>query len=89
MGHTPFNLDTGWRYIIEIKGVVGWRNDCLCQILADLIFINIEGGDEVDITYVIAAEIDVHQSGDEFNILCFLIEMNALHQRRTAVADSY
>src|SRR5207302_2999548 len=53
----------GSRNVGEAVGVVGCLIDCVGEILADLVPIHVDRGDKVDVTDVIAAEVDVHDSG--------------------------
>jgi hypothetical protein len=76
----------------EFEGVIGWGEDCLGEVLTHLVFVNIEGGHEIDVAYMVSPQINVHQAGHEFLLFCSLVMVNALHQRGSAVThpdDSY
>src|SRR5262249_48367416 len=45
-------------------GVVGLGQDGLGEVFADLGGVDVEGGDELDVADVVAAEVDVHEAGD-------------------------
>ena len=49
----------------EVDGVVGRRVDRLAQVAPDLGGIDVEGGRELDVPDVVAAQVDVHQPGYE------------------------
>ena len=50
------------RDLLEDVGVVGLRVDRLGQVLADLVLVDVEGGHELDVADVVAAQVDVHQA---------------------------
>jgi hypothetical protein len=49
----------------ELDRVVRPGVDRLGEVLADLVLVDVEGGHELDVADVVAAEVDVHQAGDE------------------------
>ena len=53
----------GVRHVGELERVVRRRVDRLREVLADLVRVDVERGDEVDVAHVVAAEVDVHQPG--------------------------
>ena len=57
---TPVFADLG-----ELDRVVRVRPDRLGEVDADLALDDVERGDELDVADVVAAEVDVHQPGDE------------------------
>ena len=57
------------------------------QILADLVRVDVKSGRKLDVADVIAAEIDVHQPGNEFVFLGVPVKLHALHERGGAVAN--
>src|SRR5262249_46814236 len=62
--------------------------DRLGEVLADLLGVDVEGGRELDVTHVVAAEVHVHQAR---NLLCrvgVLVVLDALYERARAVADT-
>ena len=81
MGHAAFHLDTQVRDVGELEGIVGERKKGFGKILADLGVDDIKGSRKLDITDVIPAQVDVHQSGDAVIIFGILIELDTLHQR--------
>ncbi len=68
VGHAAVDGDAEMRDIGELDRVVGRGVDRLAQVLADLVDIDVEGGGELDVADVIAAEVDVHQTGDELRL---------------------
>ena len=58
------------------------------KVLADLARRDVERGGELDIADVIAAEVDVHEPGDEFVRRGVLVVLDALDERVGAVADA-
>ena len=56
---TPVGAHVG-----EAVGVVGLGADRLGHVAADLAGVDVEGGGDLDVADVIAAELDVHQPGD-------------------------
>jgi len=51
------------RHLGELHRVVLASPDRFAEILADLGSVDVEGGRELDVADVVAAEIDVHQAG--------------------------
>ena len=51
--------------------------------------VDVEGGDELDVADVVAAEVDVHQARDEVVVVGVAVVVDALHERRGAVADAH
>ena len=54
----------------------------------DLLGVDVEGGDELDVTDVVAAEDDVHETGDPVGRIGVLVVGEPLHQRAGAVAHA-
>ena len=65
VGHAARDLDARLRHVGELDRVVRVGPDRLGEVLADLALDDVEGGDELDVADVVAAEVDVHQAGDE------------------------
>ncbi|MBA7644815.1 hypothetical protein ES703_52562 [subsurface metagenome] len=80
MGHTPLDLHSGSRYLTELKGVIGWRVNCLCQVFAHLVLVNIKSSHEIDVADVVSPEVNVHQPGYKFGLFSILIVMDTLDQ---------
>ncbi len=72
----------------EFVRVVRAREDRLAEVLADLLLVDVDGGGELDVVDVISAQIDVHQAGDEVILGGVLVVLDALDQRRSAVAHA-
>ena len=64
------------------------RPDRVGEILADLALDDVERGRELDVADVVAAEVDVHEAGDELVVRRVLVVLDALEQRVRAVADA-
>jgi hypothetical protein len=56
--------------------------------MADFACVDVEGGDEFDVADVVAAQVDVHEAGDEFICRRIAIFVDALNERGRAVADA-
>ena len=56
--------DAGRRHVADLDGVVLAGDDRVREVLADLLGVDVEGGDELDVADVVVAELDVHQTGD-------------------------
>jgi hypothetical protein len=71
VGHAPLDLDPEVRDLLEDVRVVRLRVDRLGEVLADLVLVDVEGGDELDVADVVAAEVDVHEPGTNSSSLAF------------------
>ena len=81
MRHAAVDAHVQFRHVGELDGVVGSGEDRLGQVQTDLALDDIEGGRELDVPDMIAAQIHVHQPGDELVFPGGPIELDALHQR--------
>ena len=88
VGRATQHLHTQIRHVRELDGVVLGGSDRLGQVLAHLQRIDVERGDEFDVTHAVATEIVVHQAGNLILVLGVLVILNALHQRRGAIAHA-
>src|SRR5579871_1080920 len=88
MRHTAIDLRAEVRHVGELVGIVGWREDRLADILADLVLIDIEGGGKFDIVNVVATQVDMHQAWHEIFRLSIFVVLDALYQRTGAVPDA-
>ena len=88
MGHAALDLDTQVGYVREFHGVVVSGEDRVREVLANLVFVDVEGGGELDVADVVPAEVDVHQAGDRCSRLRVAVVLDALDQRRRAVAHA-
>ena len=79
MGHTPMYLYAGRGHIAELEGVIGCGVDGVSQVLAHLVLVDIESGDEIDIADMISAQVGVHQAGDKIGFIGVAVIMNALN----------
>src|SRR5262249_46036018 len=82
------DLDAGLRHVAELHGVVLAAEDRLGEVLADLLLVDVDGGHELDVPDVVAAQVDVHQAGDLLGLRSVLVVLDALHERGGAVADA-
>jgi len=89
VGHTAHDLDPELGNVgVELQGVVLAGEDRLGQVFADLVGVDVEGGAELDVAHVVAAEIDVHQPRDGRPGISVTVVMNALDERARAVAHA-
>src|SRR6266699_1818173 len=63
--------DIGSRILENSHDIVG--------LSRHFVLINVKGGSELDIVYVIASKVDMHQARNESIWLCLTIVMDALH----------
>ena len=88
VGHAPLDLDAQLGHLGELDRVVLPRPDRLGEVLADLLGVDVEGGDELDVADVVAAELDVHQARDFVRGVGVLVVLDALDEGVGAVADA-
>ena len=88
VGHAAMDLDAHVRDVGELDRVVLARPDRLGEVLADLLGVDVEGGDELDVADVIAAEVHVHQAGNLLGGVGVLVVLDALDEAVGAVADA-
>ena len=86
--HAARHGDAGLGDVGELDRVVRVGPDRLGEVLADLALDDVEGGRELDVRDVIAAEVDVHQPGNRRLGLRLLVVLDALQKRVCAVADA-
>ena len=55
-------LTPSFGHVAELHRVVGAGEDRLREVEPDLLLVDVEGGDELDVADVVAAEVDVHQA---------------------------
>jgi hypothetical protein len=67
---------------------VSLRPDRVGEILADLVLRDIEGGGELDVADVVAAQVDVHEAGDELLGVRVLVVLDSLEEGVCAVAHA-
>src|SRR5713101_535573 len=87
--HAALDLDAAARNVSELHGVVGTGEDRLGQVEPDLLLVHVERGDELDVADVIATEVHMHQPGNEALGRGVAVVVDALHERRRAVADTH
>ena len=88
VGHAPVHRDTRGRHVRELEGVVLAREDRLREVLAHLLLVDVEGGHELEVADVVAAQVDVHQAGDEVSLPRVLVVMAPLDEAAGAVAHA-
>ena len=86
--HAAMHRHPEVRHVGELDRVVLTRPDGLRQILADLLLVDVERRDELDVADVVAAEVDVHQAGDDVVPGSIAVVVHALDERAGAVADA-
>ena len=88
VGHAAVHGHAHVGHVHELVGVVLAREDRLGEVLADLLLVDVEGGDELHVADVVAAQLDVHQARDEVAGLRVLVVVAALDEAARAVADA-
>src|SRR5215471_17723559 len=86
--HPARDLDPGLRHVGELDRVVRVGPDRVGEVEPDLALDDVECSHELDVRDVVAAEVDVHQSGDGALRLRVLVVIDALDERVGAVADA-
>ncbi len=81
---TTLHGDAGRRHVGDLDGVVLAGVDGIRQVEADLLGVHVESRDELDVTHVVVAELDVHQPGTVLRV-SIGVEVDALHERGRAV----
>src|SRR5581483_11640763 len=71
-----------------LHGVVVAAEDRLGEVVAHLLLVDVEGGAELDVADVVAAEVDVHQARDEVLRVGVLVVLHTLDERGRAVAHA-
>ena len=87
VGHAALDGDVRGGDVGELHRVVGLDEDGLGEVLADLVGVDVEGGDEVEVVDVVVAQEGVHDAGDFLALGGVAVEVDALHERGGAVAD--
>jgi hypothetical protein len=89
-GHAALDGDAQVRDVLldELDRVVLAGPDRLGEVLADLVGVDVEGGRELDVPDVVAAEVHVHEAGDGLRGVGVAVVVDALHERVGAVADA-
>ncbi|MBA7696821.1 hypothetical protein ES703_105473 [subsurface metagenome] len=80
MGHTPLNLNPCSRHLTEFKCIIRLSKNCLRQVLAHFVLININGSYEIDIAYMVSPQINMHKPGHKFSLFRLPIVINTLNQ---------
>ena len=88
VGHPAVDRDAHVGDLLEDDRVVRVRVDRLGEVLADLRLVDVEGGHELDVADVVAAQAHVHEPGDEVRLLRVLVVVAALDQAARAVPDA-
>ena len=86
--HPARDLDPGLGDVGELDRVVRVSPDRVREVLADLRRRDVERRGELDVADVVAAEVDVHQAGDELIGVGVAVVLDALQERVRAVADA-
>ena len=89
VGHAAHDLDAELGDVVaELERVVLAGEDRLGEVLAHLVGVDVEGGGELDVAHVVAAEIDVHEAGHLLGRVGVLVVLDALHEGAGAVAHA-
>ena len=81
VGHAPFHLDAGVGDVGELQSVVGLSEDGFRQVFADFVFVNVEGGDHLDVLDAVLANPVVHHPGNWLVLRHLHVLVEALNQR--------
>ncbi len=73
--------DVGRRDVGDLDGVVLRGEDGLGEVEADLLRVNVEGGDELHVADVVLAQLDVHQAGHRGVLIGVLVVLHTLNER--------
>ena len=87
-GVAALHGDAGRRHVADLDGVVLAGVDGVGEVAADLLRVDVERGHELHVADVVVAELDVHEPGDAALRVGVLVVLDALDQRRGAVADA-
>ena len=87
-GVAALHGDAGRRHVADLDRVVLAGADGVGEVVADLLGVDVERGDELHVTDVVRAELHVHQAGHPALRVGVLVVLDALDQRRGAVADA-
>jgi hypothetical protein len=85
---TTLHDDAGRRDVGDLDRVVLAGDDRLGEVTTDLLAVDVERGDELDVTDVVATEVDVHQTWDPRVTVGVAVELDALDEGRGAVAHA-
>ena len=88
VGHAPLYRHAQVRHVGELHRVVRMGENGLAQVLAHLVGAHVEGGRELDVADVIAAQVGVHQAGNELVPRGAPVILHALYQGRGTVAHA-
>ena len=89
VGHPAHHRHAEVRHVgAELQRVVLAGEDRLAEVLADLVGVDVERGAELDVADVVAAEVDVHEAGDDLGLVGVAVVLDALHERAGAVAHA-
>ncbi|MPM55692.1 hypothetical protein SDC9_102489 [bioreactor metagenome] len=87
-GVAALDGDTGGRHVAERHGVVLAGLHRVGEVEADLLRVDVEGGDEVHVVDVVVAELHVHEAGDGVARIGVAVEVHALDQGRGTITDA-
>jgi hypothetical protein len=76
------------RHVRDLDGVVLGGVDRLGEVLADLLVVDVERGDELHVAHVVVTEGDVHQTGDGLGRVGVTVVVHALNERGRTVTDA-
>jgi hypothetical protein len=89
VGHAALDLDAEIGHLgVELQRVVLAGEDRLVQRFADLVSVDVKRGRELDVSDVVAAQVDMHQAGHRLGWIGVPVVVDALDKRARAVADA-
>jgi hypothetical protein len=88
-GRAALHVDAQPRHRGKADRVVGGGEHRLAEIAPDLRRGDVERGGELDVADAVSTDFAVHQARHAGFVIDGAIELNALHQRRCAIADTH
>src|SRR5215469_3458594 len=77
------------RHVADFDGVVLAGDNCLGDVTADLLGVDVEGGDELYVADVIRAELDMHKARYPARRVSVLVVLHALNEGTGTVPDAH
>ena len=88
-GASTLDGHAGLRDVADLDGAVLAGFDGDGDVLADLVGVHVEGGDEFDVADVVVTEADMHEAGHGGVVRGVLVVLEALDERGGTVAQAH
>jgi hypothetical protein len=88
MGHAAVHRHAELRDVGELQRVVLAGPDRLGEVAPHLAGVDVECRAELDVAHLVVTQVDVHETGHRLRRIGVAIELDALHERRGAVAHA-